>query len=133
MLYDEIILKVVEGKMVTLIDWTNKQLDNDPEVTARTSREKVNLQKFMLEIREQFRDFLANPDDDNRDCQTDAELFGDNDIAVGPGRTTAVDFMDPPEDADNFDEGFDFPDVDDYGDGDDLDSGDEYDDGFSKD
>ena len=127
MQYDEIIMKVIEGKLVPMIDWTNDQLDKDPDVTRNTDRRKKCLHKFMLDIREQFRDFLASPDDDERDNQDDS-IFSDDDIVVGPGRHTATGFMDPPEEGD-FDDDDDDDEDNPFGG---FDTGNDYDDGFPK-
>ena len=119
-------MKYIEGKVVPGLKWIIEQLDADPEVIANSNREKTSLRKFLCDIDEQFSEYLEEPGSDDRDNQDDAELFGDDDIAVGPGRTTATDFMDPPGDEDL---GSD----DDEDDGPDLDTGSEgYDDGFPK-
>lgn len=109
MQYDEIIVKYVEGKLVPGIEWLTQQLDKDPQVISNSSREKVALRKFLCNIEEQFADFLNNPDEDPRDELDESDLYGDDDIIVGPGKDTAVDFMDPPEDEDMEDDyGLDF-------------------------
>lgn len=130
MTYDEIVMKYIESKIVPGISWVIQQLDQDNDVISNKNREKVILRKFLCDVEEQFSDFLNNPDEDPRDQLTEADIFGDDDIAVGPGKKTAVDFMDPPENGGLADDEDYDDDDDEYGD--DYDTGLDYDDGFPK-
>ncbi len=115
---DELKIKVFD-KIVSLLKWTDEQITNDP--AARNDRIMTSAQKLVNSLRDQIDEFFECPEEDERDNQDDS-IFEDDDIAVGPGRETATDFMDPPGD-DDFDDN----------DGPDFDTGSEgYDDGFPK-
>jgi hypothetical protein len=123
---DEIKIKIWDAKIVPIFEYLSKNLAEDPEVVAGTNRSKTAMLKFANAKLAEIEEFFEDGELDDRDNQSDADVFGDDDIAVGPGRTTATGFMDPPDGADEFMD----PDDDD---GPDLDIGDGgYDDGFPK-
>jgi len=128
--YDEIVIKYVEGGLLKNLSWLLQNLEKDPEIIAGTSREKENLQKLLTMVRDQFDEFLGDGDD-NRSQQDDAELFGDDDVVVGPGGTQTT-FMDPPTDGDDSSTPDAPPSEDEDDAGPSFDTGADFDDGFPK-
>lgn len=119
MQFDEIKMKYVD-KLINGMRWLEGQLSQDPQVMAQSDRAKVAMRKLINTTLDEWDEFFADPEDDPRHDLDDTDIFGDDDIAVGPGRTTATGFMDPPDDEEDDDD-----------DEEDFDTGNDYDDGFS--
>lgn len=103
--YEEIMMKYVEGGLSNGLDWIIKNLEEDPDVISGADRKKINLLRFINDMNIQLKDFLSEPDADPRDNLDNKDVFGDDDIVVGPGGTS-TDFLEPPEGEEPPEDGF---------------------------